>query len=109
MGSGSFRVVPVQLGARCFLGNAIVYPPGAQVSDNCLLGTKVMVPADGKVRRDVGLLGSPAFEIPRVVVNGKRFNPITSTAEEHARLTAKNKFNFKRKYVLYMHRCLKNI
>lgn len=95
MGSGSFRVVPVQLGARCFLGNAIVYPPGAQVSDNCLLGTKVMVPADGKVRRDVGLLGSPAFEIPRDVVNGKRFNPIPSTAEEHARLTAKNKFNFK--------------
>jgi len=93
--SGSFRVVPVQLGARCFLGNGIVYPPGARIGDNCLLGTKVMVPVDGKVRRDVGLLGSPAFEIPRDVVNGQRFNPIPSTPQEHARLAAKNSFNLK--------------
>ncbi|MFT5509105.1 MAG: non-ribosomal peptide synthetase-like protein [Hyphomicrobiaceae bacterium] len=93
-GSGSFRLVPSRIGENCFLGNIIVVPPHARLGDNYLLGTKTMVPIDGKVRENVGLLGSPAFEIPREVVNGQRFNPVPTTAAGHARLQAKNAFNF---------------
>jgi non-ribosomal peptide synthetase-like protein len=65
--SSSFKVSPVSLGASSFLGNKITYPARAKVGDNCLLGTKVMVPIDGEIRQNVGLLGSPPFEIPRTV------------------------------------------
>lgn len=65
--NSSFRLMPVAIGARNFLGNHVVYPAGARTGDNCLLATKVMVPVTGPVRRDTGLLGSPAFEIPRSV------------------------------------------
>ncbi len=63
----AFRINRVAIGARSFLGNHIAYPAGARVGDNCLLATKVMVPLGGPVRHGVGLLGSPAFEIPRSV------------------------------------------
>ncbi len=43
----------------------IYVPPGARTGDNVLFATKVMAPIDGPVRENVGLLGSPAFEIPR--------------------------------------------
>ena len=64
----SFKVSGVAIGAHNFLGNAVLYPAEARTGDNCLLATKVMVPIDGPVRHDVGLLGSPAFEIPRSVL-----------------------------------------
>lgn len=73
----SFKVKHVEIGARSFLGNFVLYPAGAKIGDNCLLATKVMVPVDGPVRHDVGLLGSPAFEIPRSVLRDTR-------PEEHA-------------------------
>ena len=89
----SFKVKHVEIGARSFLGNFVLYPAEARVGDNCLLGTKVMVPVDGPVRQDVGLLGSPAFEIPRSVLRD-------AVPEEHAGrrrlrrdLTAKNGHN----------------
>ena len=63
----SFRVSRVSIGAHNFLGNAIVYPARGRTGDNCLLATKVMVPIDGPIREDVGLLGSPSFEIPRTI------------------------------------------
>ena len=65
--SSSFKVSPVRIGARSFLGNAIFYPARARVGEDCLLATKVMVPINGPVRQGVGLLGSPSFEIPRSV------------------------------------------
>ncbi|HKN43578.1 MAG TPA: Pls/PosA family non-ribosomal peptide synthetase, partial [Propionibacteriaceae bacterium] len=65
--STSFRLSRASIGANNFLGNGIVYPPRGRTGDNCLLATKVMVPISGKVRENVGLLGSPAFEIPRSV------------------------------------------
>ena len=40
----------------------------------CLLGTKTMIPIDGPVRENVGLLGSPAFEIPRMVERDRDMN-----------------------------------
>ena len=62
--ASSFRVAPVVIGRNNFLGNGIAYPPGGRTGDNCLLGTKVMIPVSGPVRQGVGLLGSPCFEIP---------------------------------------------
>jgi non-ribosomal peptide synthetase-like protein len=61
----SFRVSQVTVGARNFLGNNIAYPSGARLGENVLLATKVMVPIDGPIRENIGLLGSPPFEIPR--------------------------------------------
>jgi non-ribosomal peptide synthetase-like protein len=65
--ASNFRVTPVRVGADNFVGNVVVFPTGARTGDNCLLGTMVMVPIDGPVREGVGLLGSPAIEIPRTV------------------------------------------
>lgn len=60
----SFRLSQVSIGPRNFLGNNIAYPAGGRTGENCLLATKVLVPLDGEVRTNVGLLGSPPFEIP---------------------------------------------
>ncbi|WP_455355260.1 Pls/PosA family non-ribosomal peptide synthetase [Streptomyces sp. SYSU K217416] len=91
--STSFRLSRASIGPRNFLGNRIAYPSGARTGDNCLLGTKVMVPIDGPVREGVGLLGSPSFEIPRTVERDNRFNHLASGDELRRRLTAKNKHN----------------
>ena len=68
----SFRMSPIAIGAHCFVGNNIAYPADARIGQNVLLGSKVMVPMDGPVRHDVGLLGSPCFEIPRTVAPARR-------------------------------------
>ncbi|HTK60965.1 MAG TPA: Pls/PosA family non-ribosomal peptide synthetase [Pseudonocardia sp.] len=89
--STSFKVSRVSVGARSFLGNNIHYPAQGRVGDNCLLGTKVMVPIDGPVRENVGLLGSPSFEIPRTVDRdaGQELPP----EEVRRRLRGKNRHN----------------
>ena len=61
----AFRLGAAASARDCFLGTDVFVPPGARIGDNCLLGTKVMAPIDGPVRENVGLLGSPSFEIPR--------------------------------------------
>ncbi|GAA0491585.1 Pls/PosA family non-ribosomal peptide synthetase [Streptomyces olivaceiscleroticus] len=87
----SFRVERVVIGPHNFLGNQVLYPPQGKTGDNCLLATKVMVPIDGPVREGVGLLGSPSFEIPRMV---ERDASHLKTAEEmRSRLRAKNRHN----------------
>ncbi|SDM99057.1 Pls/PosA family non-ribosomal peptide synthetase [Streptomyces wuyuanensis] len=91
--STSFRFSRASIGASSFLGNNIVYPARSRVGDNCLLATKVMVPIDGPVREDVGLLGSPSFEIPRTVMRDKRFDHLATGDELRRRLGAKNKHN----------------
>ena len=78
---------------RNFLGNDIAYPAGARTGDNCLLATKVMVPIDGPVRRDVGLLGSPAFEIPRTVQRDRAFDDLKTGRRLRRLLRAKNRHN----------------
>jgi non-ribosomal peptide synthetase-like protein len=65
MSSHAFRLGACRIGENNFLGTAVYVPPGARTGDNVLFATKVMVPIDGPVRENVGLLGSPAFEIPR--------------------------------------------
>ncbi|MGK5172704.1 Pls/PosA family non-ribosomal peptide synthetase [Geodermatophilus sp. CPCC 205761] len=91
--STSFRVSRATIGARSFLGNGIVYPSRARTGDNVMLATKVLIPIEGPVRQDVGLLGSPAFEIPRTVDRDAEFDPITNDLSRH--LAAKNRYNLR--------------
>jgi non-ribosomal peptide synthetase-like protein len=93
--STSFRVSHTSIGPRNFLGNEIAYPPQGRTGDNCLLATKVMVPIDGPVREDVGLLGSPAFEIPRTVDRDASVDQQLDGEAKRARLAAKNRYNLR--------------
>ncbi|MBI3408899.1 MAG: amino acid adenylation domain-containing protein [Planctomycetes bacterium] len=68
----SFQLRKVRIGDNNYIGNDVVFPADAKTGANCLLGTKVMVPLDGPRRENTGLLGSPCFEIPRVVERDKR-------------------------------------
>ena len=63
--NSSFRACRVAIGENNFLGTLIYIPPGSKAGNNCLLATKVMVPVDGPVRENIGLLGSPSIAIPR--------------------------------------------
>jgi non-ribosomal peptide synthetase-like protein len=91
--STSFRVGRVSVGRRNFLGNHITVPVSSRVGDNCLIATRAMVPIDGPVRHDVGLLGSPAFEIPRSVQRDARFDRFRQPDELRRRLRAKTRHN----------------
>jgi non-ribosomal peptide synthetase-like protein len=91
--STSFRVSQVSIGERNFLGNNIGYPAQGRTGNNCLLATKVMIPVDGEVRENTGLLGSPCFEIPRSVQRDGAFDVLKSGAEFRRRLHAKNRHN----------------
>ncbi len=90
--STSFRVSQTTIGPHNFLGNYVTYPSQGRTGDNCLLGTKVMVPVDGSVRTGVGLLGSPSFEIPRSVLRDTNLAP-KSRDELRRKLARKNKHN----------------
>ncbi|WP_405405907.1 Pls/PosA family non-ribosomal peptide synthetase [Streptomyces sp. NBC_01104] len=91
--STSFRVSRTAIGARNFLGNRIAYPSRGRTGDNCLLATKVMVPVDGNIRENVGLLGSPSFEIPRSVRRDSSFDLMKSGETLRSGLAAKNRHN----------------
>jgi len=87
-----FRVARAEIGADSFLGNYIAYPPQAAVGDDCLLATKVTVRMAGERRDGIGLLGSPAFDIPRSVRRDARFGPL-GAADLRIALHAKNRHN----------------
>jgi non-ribosomal peptide synthetase-like protein len=91
--SSAFRVRPAVIGPRNFLGNDIGFPAGARTGENCLIATKAMVPLAGPVRQDVGLLGSPCFEIPRSVQRDKRFDELNAEPERQRRIAAKTRHN----------------
>lgn len=91
----SFRLSPVTIGPRNFIGNDVIYPPGGRTGDNCLLATKVMVPIDGPRRQGTGLLGSPAFGIPRTVERDRRYDEFHEAAALRRALSAKNRFNLR--------------
>jgi non-ribosomal peptide synthetase-like protein len=88
----SFRVAPVVLGERNFVGNNVVVPPDARIGDNCLLATKVLVPTEGPVRSNVGLLGSPPFEIPRSTRRERALERL-GDGQRRRLLRAKNRHN----------------
>ncbi len=89
----SFRLSRTTIGDDSFIGNYVAYPPRARTGANALLATKVAVPTDGEAREDVGLLGSPSFEIPRSVLRDSRFDHLRSGNERDRRLRAKNRHN----------------
>ena len=91
--STSFRLSRASIGEHNFLGNAIAYPWRGKTGDNCLLATKVMVPISGRVRENVGLLGSPPFEIPRSVERDSTFDHLRTGDEFDRRLAVKNRHN----------------
>jgi non-ribosomal peptide synthetase-like protein len=91
--STSFRLSRVRIAGRNFLGNDVTFPIGARVGENCLLATKVMVPIDGTIRRNVGLLGSPPFEIPRSVQRDAQFDELKIEEAKNRLLPAKNRHN----------------
>lgn len=89
----AFRTDHLAIGGRCFLGNVIFVPPGAALGDDVFIGTKTMIPADGRPRSGVGLLGSPAFEIPRRRADEAEF--ALSRTGLRRRLVAKNAHNLR--------------
>src|SRR5436309_14678757 len=93
--SSSFLVSRATIGPRNFVGNDVVYPAGGRTDDNVLLGTKVMVPLDGKIREGVGLLGAPCFEIPRSVERDSRFDHLRTGEALRRGLAAKNRYNLR--------------
>jgi non-ribosomal peptide synthetase-like protein len=91
--SSSFRMSRVAIGERNFFGNNIALPTNARIGENVLVGTKTMVPIDGPVRENVGLLGSPPFEIPRSVARDAAFDHLKKPRVMRRRLAAKNRHN----------------
>ncbi len=88
--STSFRVSRVAIGPHNFVGNDVTYPAGGRTGNNVLLGTKVLVPLEGKIREGVGLLGSPCFEIPRSVERDRQFDHLLTGEAMRRGLAAKN-------------------
>jgi non-ribosomal peptide synthetase-like protein len=93
MSATAFRLAPITIGDGNFLGNNVFYPAGGKTGANVLLATKVAIPIDGEIRENVGLLGSPAFEIPRSVKSDGQFGQLRSGPEFEKRLRAKTKSN----------------
>ena len=89
MSASSFRLAESKIGDNNYLGNDIFYPPDGRTGANCLLGTKTMIPIDGPVRENVGLLGSPAFEIPRMVDRDRDMNAVDRRADAPRRACAR--------------------
>lgn len=93
MSATAFRLAETRIGDNNYLGNDIFYPPDGRTGANCLLGTKTMIPIDGPVRENVGLLGSPAFEIPRMVDRDRDMNASIGEETRRVRLRQKNAYN----------------
>jgi non-ribosomal peptide synthetase-like protein len=93
--STSFRMAHASIGPRNFLGNNVVYPAQGKTGENCLLATKVLVPIDGELRENTGLLGAPSFAIPRSVQRDKNFDHLAKGDELRRGLAAKNRYNLR--------------
>ncbi len=93
MSSSSFKVNRTTIGADNYIGNDIHYPPDGKTGKNCLLATKVMIPIDGDIRENVGLLGSPCFEIPRIVDRDRDLSSFSDESVRQQRLHKKNVHN----------------
>ena len=102
--SSSFCVSHVDIGARSFFGNQIIFPAEARVGENCLLASKLAVPVDGAERADVGLLGSPTFEIPRQVFRDRGFEERRQGPDFHNTLSKKNAHNRRSMAIFLLYR-----
>ena len=93
MNASAFRLRQIRIGSDNYFGNKVHYPPDGKTGANCLFGTKVLVPIDGPLREGVGLLGSPPFEIPRIVDRDLRLREGLSAQVVQAQLRRKNRHN----------------
>ncbi len=91
--NSSFRLSMAKIGEHSYLGNYLHFPTGARVGENVLIATKALVPIDGPVRENVGLLGSPAFEIPRANERDLEISKIDDETLKR-QLRKKNRYNF---------------
>ncbi len=92
----SFMVRQINVPADTYFGNSLFYPSYAtSLGNNCLIGTKTAIPVDGKVRENTGLVGSPAFEIPRNVARDTKFDHFKEPALLAKRLKAKLHYNLR--------------
>nr|CAA6815353.1 MAG: Unknown protein [uncultured Thiotrichaceae bacterium] len=89
----AFRLCRVTIGGDTFLGNSLYYPSTARVGDNCLIATKTQLPIDGQLRENTGLLGSPAFEIPRNTGEDMDFDPYAEDVMRQQALPLKLRSN----------------
>lgn len=89
----SFKLADVKIGADNYLGNAITMPSGSRTGDNVLIGSKTMVPIDGPLRENTGLLGSPAFEIPRSTEADREAARMEDPESLKFNLARKNRWN----------------
>jgi len=87
--STSFVLRDVRIGAHNYFGNNVFYPSTGRTGENCLFATKAMVPVDGPIRENIGLLGSPSFEIPRAVERDKNVALAVSDEVRAQQLRAK--------------------
>ncbi|MFE7630660.1 Pls/PosA family non-ribosomal peptide synthetase [Kocuria sp. NPDC057446] len=92
MSSDAFKLGTVRVGKQNYLGNYLHLPSNSVVGENCLIGTKALTPIDGPVRENTGLLGSPAFEIPRATERDLRMSRIDECSRLRL-LRAKNRYN----------------
>ncbi len=93
MSSSSFRLNRVKIGKTNFFGNNIYLPFDSKAGDNCLLATKVLVPIDGPMRENIGLLGSPSFEIPRTTLRDKNTASALGDGERRDAIARKTSYN----------------
>lgn len=89
IGNSSFRLSKASIGEANYVGNDIYFPAEARTGKNCLLATKVLIPVEGEIRENTGLLGSPCFEIPRATSRDRRIAHI-DTSMRAERLRRKN-------------------
>ncbi|MEM9439813.1 MAG: Pls/PosA family non-ribosomal peptide synthetase, partial [Pseudomonadota bacterium] len=93
MSNNSFRLGKVATGENSYLGNYLHIPTGARIGENVLLATKCLVPIDGPIRENVGLLGSPPFEIPRATDRDLKMAEMDEETKKR-QLKLKNRYNF---------------
>ncbi len=91
----SFRLSTVRIPSRSFFGNEVLFPSQAAVGDNCLLASKLTVPIGEHRREDTGFLGSPSFEIPRLVFRDRGFEERRHSPDFPHVLRAKNRHNLR--------------
>ena len=92
MSNCSFKLGTVKVGEHNYLGNYLRFPAEAKTGSNCLLATKALVPIEGPVRDNIGLLGSPCFEIPRATDRDKQMGKMDEATKKQ-RLREKNRYN----------------
>lgn len=93
--STAFELSHIHIGADNFLGNHLFFIPNAMVGNNCLIATKAMIPIDGVLRENTGILGSPSFEIPRATGKDKDFDPFARNDFICKGIKRKNGYNLR--------------